>query len=192
MRSVAVTVIALAFVVLPASANVSLPAEFREIVRDSNVIVRGRITDVRSVVVPERGIESIATVAVESLLKGQASGFVYVRVPGGEVGRSRVVMTGVPTLKVGQRAVYFLRPTLADSSYRPVGMAQGIYQVQPDTRTGRPVVAPPLVSGVTEARSGRAVRGDSRRRLMPVQEFESLVRVVVASSGKAGIRGVGR
>jgi hypothetical protein len=152
------------------------------------LIVRGRVTDVRSVSVPGNGIESIATVAVESVLKGQASAFVYVRVPGGEAGRSRVVMVGAPTFRNGQRAVLFLRQSTTDSSYRPIGLTLGVYRVQPDPRTSRPVVAPPLVSGVTEGRFGPAVRGDTRRRLMPIQDFESLVRAVVASSGQAVIR----
>jgi hypothetical protein len=169
MRSIVITVIAVFCVVLPAGASVTIPTEFREVVRDASLIVRGRVTDVRSESVPGTGIESIATLAVESVVKGRASGFVYVRVPGGEVGRSRVVMVGAPTFRPGQRAVFFLRPT------------------------GRAVVAPPLVGGITEARSGPAVRGDTRRRLMPVQDFESLVKLVMASTaGQAVIRGGGR
>lgn len=188
MRSTVVTLIALVVAVLPASANLSIPAEFREVVKEATVIVRGRVTDVRSVVEPGIGIESIATVAVETALKGQARGFVYVRVPGGEVGQSRVVMVGAPTFKVGQRAVLFLRARGTDPALRPIGLSQGIYRVQPEPGTGRAVVTPPLVSGVTEGRSGPAVRGDRRRKLMPVQEFESLVRAVVASQGSAVAR----
>ena len=193
MRSIVVAVIAVFCVVLPVRANTVIPTEFREVVRDASLIVRGRVTDVRSVSVPGTGIESVATLAVESVVKGQASGFVYVRVPGGEVGRSRVVMVGAPTFRTGQRAVFFLRPTGTDSSYRPVGLTLGVYRVQPEPRTGRPVVAPPLVSGVTESRSGPAVRGDTRRRLMPVNDFESLVKLVMASNTRqAVIRGGGR
>ena len=67
-------------------ATVVVPAEFRAIVTDAALIVRGRVTDVRAVAVPGRGIESIATVAVEAVLKGTAESFVSVRVPGGTVG----------------------------------------------------------------------------------------------------------
>src|SRR5262245_44908633 len=149
MRSFVVSVVALFFSVLTLQANVIVPAEFREVVREASVIVRGRVTDVRSLVVPATGIESIVTVAVESRMKGDASSFVYVRVPGGEVGRSRVVMTGSPTFQIGQRAVFFLRANGTDSTMRPVGLAQGVYRVQSEPQTGKPVVAPPLVSGVT-------------------------------------------
>ena len=192
MRSFVVAVIAVFCVALPVRANTVIPTEFREVVRDASLIVRGRVTDVRSVSVPGTGIESIATLAVESVLKGQASEFVYVRVPGGEVGRSRVVMVGAPTFRTGQRAVFFLRPTGTDSSYRPVGLTLGVYRVQPEPGTGRAVVEPPLVAGVTEGRPGTAVRGDTRRRLMPVKDFESLVKLVMASSRQAVIRGGGR
>jgi len=114
-------------------------------------------------------------------------------VPGGEVGRSRVVMIGAPTFRPGQRAVFFLRPTGTDSSYRPIGLTLGVFRVQAEPGTGRAVVAPPLVGGITEARSGPAVRGDTRRRLMPVQDFESLVKLVMASTAaQAVIRGGGR
>ena len=193
MRSIVITVIAVFCVVLPARASVTVPTEFRDVVRDASLIVRGRVTDVRSESVPGTGIESIATLAVESVVKGRASGFVYVRVPGGEVGRSRVVMIGAPTFRPGQRAVFFLRPTGTDSSYRPIGLTLGVFRVQAEPGTARAVVAPPLVGGITEARSGPAVRGDTRRRLMPVQDFESLVKLVMASTAaQAVIRGGGR
>ena len=193
MRSIVVAVIAVFCVVLPVRANVVVPTEFRDVVKSASLIVRGRVTDVRSVSVPGTGIESIATLAGECVMKGPASEFVYVRVPGGEVGRSRVVMIGAPEFRVGQRAVFFLRPTGTDSSYRPVGLTLGVYRVQPEPGTGRAVVAPPLVSGVTEARSGTAVRGDTRRRLMPVKDFESLVKLVMASNAsQAVVRGGGR
>ena len=72
MRSFVVTVAALASTVLTLNANVVIPAEFREIVRESSLIVRGRVTDVRSEMVAGVGIESIATIAVESRMKGDS------------------------------------------------------------------------------------------------------------------------
>ena len=54
--------------------------------RSSNergLIVRGRVTDVRAIEVPA-GVESVATFAVERVLKGPAGDFVSVRVPGGD------------------------------------------------------------------------------------------------------------
>jgi len=172
------------------SATIVIPAEFREVVNEAGLIVRGRVTDVRAVAVPGGGVDSIATVAIESVLKGQAaSGFVSMRVPGGERGRIRHVLVGAPTFKAGQRAVLFLKQG-ADDAWRPIGLTQGVYRVQAEPQSGRPVVQPPLVGGRTASASGAAVRGDPRRRLMPVAEFESLVRLVLASPpGQAVPRG---
>jgi hypothetical protein len=43
------------------------------------------------------------------------------------------------------------------------------------------------VGGITAARSGPAVRGDTRRRLMPVNDFEALVKLVMASSASQAV-----
>lgn len=159
-------------------ANVVVPAEFREIVTEAALIARGQVTDVRAVDVPGRGIDSVVTVAVESVVKGADTRFVYVRVPGGEIGRSRFVMVGAPTFRVGQRAVWFLREA-GDGTWRPVGLSAGVYRLQASARTGQPMVASPIIARLTAPASGRIARGDGRRTLIPVSEFESLVRLVM-------------
>jgi len=194
MRKLFVIAAAVALASLTLAAHVVIPAEFKEVVSDATLIVRGRITDVRVVDGgPPAGVESVATVAVESVLKGQASDFVYIRVPGGQIGQVRHVMVGAPTFKPGQRALFFLRPGVTDTAYRPIGLTMGVFRVQSDPKNGQPVVEPPLVGGKTAALSGPAVRGDVRRRMMPVSEFESLVRLVIASpAGQAVPRWGGR
>jgi hypothetical protein len=194
MRKLFVIALAVALSSLTITAHVVISAEFREVVSDATLIVRGRVTDVRAVDAgPIAGVESVATVAVETVLKGQASSFVYVRVPGGQLGQYKYVMVGAPTFKAGQRAVFFLRPGVTDTAYRPIGLTMGVFRVQADPQNGQPVVEPPLVGGKTAALTGPAVRGDVRRRLMPVPEFESLVRLVMATpSGQAAPRWGGR
>jgi hypothetical protein len=166
------------------SGTVVIPTEFREVVTDAGLIVRGRITDVRAEVVRGRGIESIGTISVDLVLKGSAERFVSVRVPGGVVGVTRTVMVGAPRLAPDEQAVFFLKRG-ADNFWRPVGLSMGIYRVQYDRATRRSVVNAPLLMGQT-ASPGRVVRGDERRRPMAVAEFESLVRLVAASpAGRA-------
>jgi len=160
------------------AATVVVPAEFREIVGDASLIVRGRVTDVRAVRVPNQGVETVATIAVDATLKGTPDDFVSIRVPGGVVGRYRWVMVGSPSLAAGQHGVFFLKRD-SNNAWRPVGLAMGIYAIRAAPISGVPVVEPPLVSGRTAA-IGTVVRGDSRRRLMAVSEFESLVRAVSA------------
>lgn len=168
------------------SAHVVLPTEFRAVVSDAVLIVRGHVTDVRSAAMPGAGIDSIATVAVESVIKGHADGFVYVRVPGGTVGNTRSIMVGAPTFRTGQRLELFLRPNATDATYRPIGLTLGIYPIRPEARTNRPVIDPPVVPGRTAAAGGAAERGDRSRTAMSISEFESLVRLIMATpSGQA-------
>ena len=162
-------------------ATLLVPTEFREVVADATLIVRGTVTDVRSFVVSGNAIDTVATVAVASRLKGDADGFVGVRVPGGEVGRTRYVMVGAPTFRVGQQAVFFLKRG-PDSSWRPIGLTLGVYRVQAEPGTGRAVIQRPVV---TQPSREPVARGDVRRRSVPVSEFESLVRLVLASSSQA-------
>lgn len=160
------------------SANVVVSAEFREVVTEAGLIVRGRVTDVRAVDVPGRGIESVVTVGVESTVKGDATPFVYLRVPGGEIGRTRAVMVGAPVFRVGERAVFFLKQG-PDAVWRPIGLTMGVYRLQASASSGVAVVPSPILARVTAPASGRVTRGDPRRRMMPVAEFESLVHLVL-------------
>lgn len=171
----------------PASATVTVPADFREIVADATLIIRGHVTDVRGVVVPDRGIESIVSIGVEAVLKGDAADFVSIMLPGGLVGRYRSEMVGAPRLRTGERGVFFLRRD-RNNMWQPVGLSMGIYRFWPSPASGAEVVDPPLVVGQT-ADAGAVVRGDARRRPMAVFEFEALVRVVMASPTSAA-RGV--
>ena len=169
-RLVLAALVALAVCGAPLSATVVVPTEFKEIVSDATLIIRGHVTDVRSVVVPNTGIESIGTIAVDVTIKGQADAFVSIHVPGGEIGRDRFVMVGAPRLTVGEAAVFFLKRD-ADNGWRPVGLTMGIFRMQSEPQTGRAVVDPPLMTGQTAA-PGPVVRGETRRRSMPVAEFE--------------------
>ena len=171
------------------AANVVVPTEFRQVVDEASVIVRGRVTDVRSVMSANKSISSFATVAVESVLKGDAPALVIVKLPGGEVGGVKVVRVGAPTFKIGDRAVFLLKKG-TDNFLRPVGLSMGVYRVRTDPQTGAATIAAPVVAGQTATADQRVVRGDVRRSAMSVSEFESLVRMV--SLGRAVRRGFGR
>ncbi len=157
----------LAFVVLacvwlvPTAASTKLPADFRISVADATVIVRGRVTDVRAVRSVRGEVETVATITVAAVLKGEASTHVSLRVPGGTIGRVRTVMPGAPRVSLGDEGVYLLKRVPGGVLW-PVGLSSGIYRVT--TAGGRPTV-----------------------RSMPLSEFESLVTLMVrASSG--GVR----
>lgn len=169
------------------AATVVVPTEFKEIVADATLIARGHVTDVRGVVVPNRGIESVVAVAIDSVLKGSAAEFITIRVPGGTVGRYTTRMIGAPRLRPGQRAIFFLKRD-NNLAWRPVGLSMGIFHVRDAPLTGAPVVNPPVILGET-ADPGRVIRGDRRREPLPVASFESLVRLVLAAQAGASRQG---
>jgi hypothetical protein len=184
IRAFSIAIFAIALLVEPAFAMVTVPTEFREIVADSSVIVRGHVTDVRAVADRDRGIETIGTIAIDETLKGPVRDFVSVRLPGGTIGRYRWTMVGAPSLQSGDQAIFFLKQDAA-TFWRPVGLAMGIYRIFAAPSTGLPVVDPPVASGIT-AKPGIVMRGDTGRRTLAVLDFESLVRVVIASQSTAG------
>src|SRR5687767_15728927 len=77
------------------SATVLIPAEFREIVSGSQIIVHGRVSEIR----PEwidgsRRIESVITVDASSFYRGTSYSRVTFRVPGVQIGRYKSVTVG--------------------------------------------------------------------------------------------------
>lgn len=185
MRALLTTVVVLALLA-PVRASTLLPADFRVVVADASIIVRGRVTDVRAVRALTGEIETVATIAVDAVLKGSAPAFVSMRVPGGTLGRVRSVMPGAPQPVQGEIGVYLLK-RMPGGALWPVGLSAGVYRV---TQTaGRLMVVPPVVPGTTTASTGRVVRGDTRRRSLPLAEFESIVALVVRG---ASVDGAGR
>lgn len=174
-RRLAVLLSALVWLTMPVAASTLLPADFRQVVSDATLIVRGRITDVRAVRSAAGDVETVATIAVDAALKGDAPAFVAMRLPGGTIGRYRTVMPGTPLVRVGEAGIYFLKRAPGGALW-PVGLASGVYRVA--VTGGRLVVAPPVVPGLTAAASGPVVRGDARRTTLPLSEFESIVALV--------------
>ncbi len=164
-------------------ANTFLTAEFREIVADAAVVVRGRVTDVRATRTATGRVESDVTIAVDAVLKGAADQFVTMRVPGGVIGRYRSVMTGAPTMQRGDAAVFFLKRAAGNTLW-PVGLSQGIYRLTATSERATPLVTAPVIAGVTANATGPVVRGDTRRKPMPLPEFESIVRLIVAGAAR--------
>lgn len=160
-----------------AFATVVLPADFAEVVAGADVIVSGRVVDVRSQLTEARSIESFITVAVSNTLKGEPNRTVTFRVPNGTVGRYRRITMGAPEFVEGDRVVLFLRarapgiPTL-------FGLSQGVYRVA-STESGDMVLpAPMLARGVA---AERVVRGDPVRKPLPLDEFLRQVRDVMVA-----------
>jgi len=165
-------------------ATVLLPAEFREIVAGSQIIVYGRIAEVR----PEwsedrRRIDTIVTVEAGSYLKGGPGSTVTFRVPGGQIGRYRNVMVGAPAFQPGEEAVLFLSAT-GPSIAHVFGLSQGVFRVRANARTGRRLVIPPVLSAQGDEPQA-VTRGDRARRQLGLDAFAAAVRAAMARSGGA-------
>lgn len=155
------------------AAMVTVPAEFGVMVTESQVVVHGRVMDVQAYeTAGRRTIETRVAVQVVESLKGDVSGVVYFRIPGGQVGRYRRVMVGAPRFVPGEEVVVFLKGR-APSLPMPFGLTQGVYRVMRGD-DGRAVVTP-LVT--TDA--ARVTRGDPARRPLNLEVFTSLVRTRV-------------
>lgn len=160
---------------IPASATTLLPADFPAMARESDLIVHGRVVDVRAQLAgPRRTIESTVTLQVASALKGAAGAQTTFRVPGGKVGRYRRVMVGAPVFAVGDEVIVFLKGT-APLAPMPYGLSQGVYRV---SRQGSSALVIPLVP----TKAGRVVRGDPSRRPLDPAAFGTYVRATLAGA----------
>ena len=182
MRRLSLAVVLLLGCAQALTATVVLPAEFREIVSGSQVIVHGRVVDIRSEWVDGRTrIESYVTIEAASFYRGTPVATLTFRTPGGQVGRYKSVTVGAPEFRVGDEAVLFLK-----TEGRPVpqifGMNQGLFRVRVDARTGRRLVMrQPLMARGTEAE--RVQRGDVTRTLLTLDAFGARVRTVMQLAG---------
>ncbi len=165
-------------------ATVILPAEFREVVSGSRIILHGRVVDVRSEWVDGAGrIESLVTVETFTVFRGAPAATVTFRTPGGKVGRYRSVMVGAPEFSVGEEAVLFLR-SRGPAAPRIFGLSQGLFRVRVDARSGRRLVTTPVLIA-RGAGAERVTRGDRARRLLTLDAFGAQVRAVLQEQGVA-------
>jgi hypothetical protein len=163
-------------------ATVLVPAEFREIVTGSQLIVHGRVVDVRSGWTDDRvRIETIVTLEADTYLKGGPGDTVTFRVPGGTIGRYRSFMVGAPEFRTGDEVVLFLKAN-GPSVAHVFGLSQGVFRVRREAGSGRPVVVPPAVMARSEAPQ-RVTRGASDRQPVPLDTFGAQVRAALDGGG---------
>jgi hypothetical protein len=169
------------------AAHVEVPSDLRDVVAGATLIVRGHVTTVRAISSQLDGVETVATVAVDAVLKGSPQTFVDVHVPGGDMGRYRYTMTGAPTLRPDEQGFFFLQ-RLSDNTWHLVKLSAGVYLMHLDS-SGQMLVEPPVVP--QPSRLGAAqpvVRGDTRRPPMTPDEFSSFVQLVIAGNASSVAR----
>jgi hypothetical protein len=176
------TLLALVLCFVPSlSATVLLPAEFREIVSGSQVIVHGRISDVRAEWVDgRRRIESVVTVEPAAFVRGTPTEAVTFRIPGGQIGRYKSMTVGAPTFTRGEEVVLFLSAR-GPAMPRIFGFNQGVFRVRIDARGQRLVATAPVMARGENPE--RVVRGALDRRPLPLEQFTAQVRTLLQQGG---------
>ncbi|MGE4084522.1 MAG: hypothetical protein AB7H93_16085 [Vicinamibacterales bacterium] len=159
-----------------AGALTVLPATFDELVRESQVVVYGRVVEVAGRwSADRRTIESLVTLDALEHFKGTVTDSTTFRVPGGEAGGRRLVVAGAPAFSPGDAVVVFLRGQ-APALPTPVGLSLGVYRVARDPRSGGLVVIPTPIRAVDAPT--RVVRGGPGRAVQPLAAFGADVRAV--------------
>jgi hypothetical protein len=168
---------------IPLDATVILPADFREIVVGSQIIVHGRVIDVRSEWVDGRShIDSLVTIQPSTFYRGSPVATITFRTPGGQVGRYKSVTVGSPEFQRGDEAVLFLRGG-APAIPSVFGLNQGVFRVRVDPRGQRTVILPVLMA--RGAAPELIARGARERRPLPLDQFGAQVRSVLQQQGGA-------
>ena len=159
-------------------------ADFREVVAGSQIIVYGRVAEVRPEWSGDRTrIDTIVTLEAGSYLKGGPGDAVTFRVPGGQIGRYKNVMVGAPEFRQGEEVVLFLSAA-GPSIAHVFGLNQGVYRVRVDSRTGRRLVVPPVLMAAGDAPQA-IIRGDRARQPLPLDSFAASVRTAMVRTGGA-------
>ncbi len=162
-----------------AHATVLVPATLPELVRDAQVIVRGRVADVRPQFVEgQRRIETVVVIDAVGYLKGDYGQQFVFKVPGGELWGYQSVTVGAPVFRAGDEVVLFLSSQGPELPHL-IGFSQGVLRLVHDADTGQALVqSPPLESAAP--RPQPVVRGDGSRRSIAYEQFAARVRLLVA------------
>lgn len=166
-----------------ARATTLLPADLGELVREADVIVRGRVAETRPMWVEgRRAVDTVVTLAAEEYFKGHLGPEVHFRVPGGQLGRYRSIVPGAPVFVAGEPVIVLLHvrgpawPVL-------VGLGAGVFRIVAETASEPARLVVPLVAPTGTA--ARLVRGDPTRRPVTVDAFRQRVAQYLAGRGAA-------
>jgi hypothetical protein len=167
-----------------------VPMTFDELVTQASSIFRGEVVDIRSEardLEGGRGIVTVVTFTVASVIKGPASSVIQLEFLGGTIGNETMRIAEMPTFQKGDRAILFT--TSADHLSPIVGFSQGRFPILIDFAGGREVVTTPTGKPViTVASIGRTNHISANRQFptadqskpsesLSVADFEALIRL---------------
>jgi hypothetical protein len=155
-RFVSLGLVLMVMAAIPAAASTFLKMSQKDLIRDSQAVVQGKVLQVNSfwnkagtIIVSE------AMVQVEEKILGDAPTVVFVRTLGGTVDGFTVEAHGFPEFKANERVLLFLEPEQGGAS-RVAGYQQGQYRLIPN-KAGVEMAIPAFVGGEgLVTRDGRA------------------------------------
>lgn len=166
----------------PSEASIVQALDLDELVGQSDRILLGKVVFSESFQRPNGMLGTWHRVEIEDDIRGNASGEreVIVETLGGQLGDIGMRVEGEPSFSIGERVILFARGRGSHSTFRPVGMGQGVMRVRTDRG----------VETVTQTREGmmlmrRNAQGQLRKSLgaLPDQErldiFLSRVRTIL-------------
>ena len=122
----------LIFVTTWAFATTAKNLTLSDLVKDSNLITIGKITNLKYTYDKDKGmVYTIYTLEVTDSLKGTSPRQIKIKLPGGTYKGVVQVVSGTPKIKIGEKAVLFL--TKWNDIWTPVGLAQGVFFINQDT-----------------------------------------------------------
>ena len=171
--------------VLSADATTIVRVDLDELVRISHAVARGQCISSEARI-DNGNIWTFTTFEVEETLKGNATGRITIRLPGGKVGHLTSTVDAVPHFRAGEKLFLFLLPTGA-GDFSVTGWVQGTFRVRRDSDTAK--------ESVTQDMAGVAVFDPATRqfkrsgvRNMPVEEFCQRVREAVDREKKGKLQ----
>ena len=130
------------FCALVAGATTVKPMSIEDLTSAASSIVEGQATVSWSAWNPQHTlVYTFTRFRVSKTLKGEPDATVTVKQLGGSAGGYTQKVAGVHPMRTGDSAVLFLRPSEArDGTMVIVGMMQGNFCIERETKTGAPVV----------------------------------------------------
>jgi hypothetical protein len=162
-----------------AVATMVKPMSVEELTVNSTEIVQGQVTESWSSWNPQHTrIYTYSRVKVSRALKGSPPQTVVVKQVGGSAGGYTQHVAGLQTMRSGEQAVLFLKPSDAnDGTLVVVGLMQGHFRVARDRASGKTLVSNGIMGA--EEVSGQTVRSYQGARLS-LDEMETRVQKAVA------------
>lgn len=168
-------------ITVPALATTIVPFTQEDLITRADLVVQGRILDVRSFWNKEKtAILTEARVQVEDTLVGKSGPVIAVRTIGGQVGDVRIVFEGGPELKAGDRQLLFLKKH-PDGALRVLGARQGQYRIR-SNQQGVEMMIPMLEPGPAL----RTLEGEelARPQAMPASQLKNRIRETARRIGR--------